>query len=127
MRRSVSLALLIVVLVAGHSSKAIAAGPAARLGDPTNHGGMITTGTPTVLISGQPAARLTDFVVCPQISNVSGVPVPHVGGTISSGLPTVLVGGLPAATVGDLVIESGAQSSISSGAPTVVIGTSGAN
>jgi len=30
--------------------------PAARMGDPTSHGGVITVGCPTVLIGGQPAA-----------------------------------------------------------------------
>ena len=34
--------------------------PAARQGDSTAHGGVITSGCPTVLIGGQPAARLGD-------------------------------------------------------------------
>ena len=33
---------------------------AARIGDPTSHGGSIVAGFPTVLIGGMPAARVTD-------------------------------------------------------------------
>ena len=38
--------------------------PAARMGDTTAHGGVITVGFPTVLIGGQPAARLGDMATC---------------------------------------------------------------
>lgn len=55
---------------------------AARIGDPTTHGGVITTGFPQVLISGQPAARLGDTATC--------VDPPD---RFDSGCPTVLVSG----------------------------------
>ncbi len=55
--------------------------PAARLGDPTAHGGSINVGCSTVIIGGQPAARVTDMAVC------TGPP-----DVILSGCPTVLIG-----------------------------------
>ena len=102
----------------------VAAQTAARVGDPTSHGGVIVPpGAPTVLIGGQPAARAGDFATCPLVGPGG---VPHVGGPISVGVPTVLIGGLPAARVGDLVLEQGPPSAIVSGAPTVVIGSGAA-
>ncbi|NJO15541.1 MAG: hypothetical protein HC877_07290 [Thioploca sp.] len=62
-------------------------------------------GQPTVLIGGQPAARVTD--------SVSG------GGTIVAGENTVLIGGQPAARQGDPTSHGG---SITSGCDTVLIG-----
>jgi uncharacterized Zn-binding protein involved in type VI secretion len=96
--------------------------PAARMGDPTSHGGSITGGCPTVLIGGQPAARVSDMHTCPdQIPAV--VPIPHVGGPISPpGSPTVLIGGLPAARVGDQAVCNGPTAAISMGCVTVIIG-----
>ena len=55
--------------------------PAARMGDMTAHGGVITLGCPTVLIGGMPAARVTDMATC------VGPP-----DTIVAGAPTVLIG-----------------------------------
>ena len=64
--------------------------PAARMGDQTAHGGVIVVGLPTVLIGGQPAARVGDMHTCPMVTGV----VPHVGGPITGpGSPTVLIGG----------------------------------
>lgn len=40
------------MIAKGSSSVVINGKPAARLGDPTVHGGVITTGAPTVLIGG---------------------------------------------------------------------------
>ncbi|HLV32716.1 MAG TPA: PAAR domain-containing protein, partial [Chitinispirillaceae bacterium] len=56
--------------------------PAARVGDMTAHGGMITgPGVPNVLIGGMPAATMGDMHVCPMVT--PGVPpVPHVGGPL---------------------------------------------
>jgi uncharacterized Zn-binding protein involved in type VI secretion len=95
--------------------------PAARIGDTTAHGGVITVGLPTVLIAGQPAARVGDMHTCPQVT--PGVPpVPHVGGPITGpGSPTVLIGGMPAARVGDTCTCTGPPDSITMGAPTVII------
>ncbi len=92
--------------------------PAARMGDPTAHGGTIVVGLPTVLIGGMPAARLGDMHVCPMVTGV----VPHVGGPISLGSATVLIGGQPAARMGDLAVCTGPPDSIMSGCPTVLIG-----
>lgn len=96
--------------------------PAARMGDSTAHGGTIVAGFPTVLIGGQPAARLTDMHACPM--QTPGVPpIPHVGGPIvGPGMPTVLIGGLPAAVMGDACVCVGPPDSIVMGCPTVMIG-----
>ncbi len=95
--------------------------PAARLGDPTAHGGVIVAGYPTVLIGGMPAARLGDMHVCPMLR--PGLPpIPHVGGPVTLGSATVLIGGQPAARMGDLAVCTGPPDSIMSGCPTVLIG-----
>ncbi len=95
--------------------------PAARMGDQTAHGGTITLGFPTVLIGGQPAARVGDMHVCPMVT--PGVPpIPHVGGPITGpGSPTVLIGGMPAARMGDMCTCTGPPDSIIKGLPTVMI------
>lgn len=95
--------------------------PAARIGDPTAHGGSIVAGCPTVLIGGQPAVRLGDMHVCP-MQTPGTPPIPHVGGPISLGSATVLIGGLPAARLGDMAVCVGPPDSIVSGCPTVLIG-----
>ncbi len=95
--------------------------PAARLGDPTAHGGAVTSGNPTVLIGGQPAATMGDLHVCPLCS-----PGPHVGGPVVVGAPTVLIGGRPAARMGDqCVCAAPAPDVIAGGCPTVLIGSAG--
>ena len=101
-------------------------GPAARVGDPTAHGGTIMPpGCPTVLIGGMPAARVTDMQVCPMVTPAPA-PVPHVGIMISGpGVPTVLIGGMPAATIGDMTTCTGPPGTIIMGCPTVLIGTGG--
>ncbi|MBC7238177.1 MAG: PAAR domain-containing protein [Chloroflexi bacterium] len=95
--------------------------PAARMGDPTAHGGVIVGGLPTVLIGGQPAARMGDMHTCPMVTPGTP-PVPHVGGPILTGSATVLIGGQPAARVGDTATCTGPPDSIVSGCPTVLIG-----
>ena len=95
--------------------------PAARMGDMTAHGGSIVMGMPTVLIAGQPAARLGDMHVCPMVT--PGLPpIPHVGGPITLGSATVLIGGQPAARMGDMATCVGPPDTIAVGAPTVLIG-----
>ncbi len=95
--------------------------PAARMGDMTAHGGSIVMGMPTVLIAGQPAARLGDMHVCPMVT--PGLPpIPHVGGPITLGSATVLIGGQPAARMGDMATCVGPPDTIALGAPTVLIG-----
>jgi uncharacterized Zn-binding protein involved in type VI secretion len=95
--------------------------PAARMGDMTSHGGLITIGSPTVLICGKPAARLGDYVSCPMVTPGTP-PIPHVGGPIISGSATVLINGMPAARMGDMVSCHGGVSSIIIGCSTVLIG-----
>jgi uncharacterized Zn-binding protein involved in type VI secretion len=95
--------------------------PAARMGDMTAHGGVITAGCSTVLIGGQPAARLGDMHTCP-LATPGTPPVPHVGGPIATGSATVLIGGQPAARAGDIAICTGPSDSIVAGCMTVLIG-----
>jgi uncharacterized Zn-binding protein involved in type VI secretion len=92
--------------------------PAARMGDLTVHGGVIIIGCPTVLIGGQPAARVGDMHTCPLVT----VLVPHVGGPVAMGSATVLIGGMPAARVGDVVTCVGPPDAVAMGCPTVLIG-----
>ena len=66
-----------------------------------------------------PAARISDFHVCPMFTG----PTPHVGGPIiGPGAPTVLIGGMPAAVVGDMITCTGPPDSIIKGSATVLIG-----
>jgi len=94
--------------------------PAARLGDlhtcPLSDGSKPHVGGPilpacctTVLIGGQPAARVGDRAQClsPAID------------TIAQGEPTVLIGGMAAARLGDKMAHGGV---ISQGCATVLIG-----
>ena len=95
--------------------------PAARIGDMTAHGGVVTLGQPTVLIGGMPAARATDMHACPMFNG----PQPHVGGPITMGSPTVLIGGMPAARMGDMATCAGPPDTIVMGCFTVLIGAAG--
>ena len=89
--------------------------PAARVGDPTAHPGVINgPGVPTVLIGGLPAATLGDLHVCG-----FPAPTPHPPTPIALGSATVLVGGKPAARVGD---TAGCGAPIVAGAANVQIG-----
>ena len=96
--------------------------PAARVGDQTAHGGVITgPGAPTVLIGGMPAARVGDMHTCPVVTPGTP-PVPHVGGPITGpGSPTVLIANMPAARVGDSATCTGPPDSIVMGCMTVMI------
>jgi uncharacterized Zn-binding protein involved in type VI secretion len=88
--------------------------PAARVGDPTNHPGVIVgPGVPTVLVGGMPAAVLGDTHAC------AFSPVPHPPNPVIAGSATVLIGGMPAARVGD---ATGCGATILIGLPTVEIG-----
>lgn len=93
--------------------------PAARIGDihtcpavtgtvPHVGGPIIGPGSPTVLIGGMPAARVSDQATC--------VGPPDV---IVAGSGTVLISGMPAARVGDTTAHGGV---IVVGSPTVIIG-----
>ncbi|MCF0184904.1 MAG: PAAR domain-containing protein [Bacteroidaceae bacterium] len=88
---------------------------AARVGDVTTHGGVITgPGVPTVLIGGMPAAVLGDLHSCP-IPPPTHVPSsPFVLGSM-----TVLIGGKPALRTTD-ICGCGAMAAV--GCPTVMIG-----
>jgi uncharacterized Zn-binding protein involved in type VI secretion len=78
-------------------------GPVPHVGGPIMPAGAIT-----VLIGGQPAARVGDMAVC--------VGPPDV---IAQGSTTVLIGGMPAARMGDSTVHGG---KIVLGLPTVLIG-----
>lgn len=92
---------------------------AARIGDmhtcpmvtgnvPHVGGPILPAGEPTVLIGGNPAARVGDMAVC------TGPP-----DSIVSGSSTVYIGGMPAARMGDSTAHGGV---IVLGLPTVIIG-----
>lgn len=98
--------------------------PAARIGDSTAHGGVVTTGFPTVLIGGKPASRITDMHTCPM---VNPGPVPHVGGPFITGAFNVLTGFMPQSRVTDKLICVGPPDVLVVGEPTVLIGTAGAS
>lgn len=86
--------------------------PAARLLDPTAHGGVVAgPGVPTVLIMGKPAAVVGDMHACAVAVHP---PAPFLKGSL-----TVLIGGRPALRMGDL---SPCGAPIAVGAPTVQIG-----
>ena len=71
---------------------------------------------------GQPAARISDFHVCPMVTPGTP-PIPHVGGPVlPPGTPTVLIGNLPAACVGDMCLCTGPPDAIVMGAITILIG-----
>ena len=90
--------------------------PAARVGDPTGHPGVIAgPGAAHVLIGGLPAAVLGDNHVC-SFPPPGG---PHPPTPIVTGSATVLIGGRPAARMGDL---AGCSAPILMGMPTVLIG-----
>ncbi|HYJ09944.1 MAG TPA: PAAR domain-containing protein [Polyangiaceae bacterium] len=74
-------------------------------------GGPISLGCMTVLIGGQPAARMGDMAIC------TGPP-----DAIALGSTIVLIGGQPAARMGDMSLHGGA---IAVGLPTVLIGDAG--
>ena len=96
--------------------------PAARVGDQTAHGGVITgPGVPLVLIGGMPACVMGDMHVCPMVTPGTP-PVPHVGANIIATCASVLIGGMPAARVGDTAICVGPPATIVAGCMTVLIG-----
>jgi len=99
--------------------------PAARLGDPTAHGGSIVgPGIPTVLVGGMPAATMGDQHLCPMCTPATP-PIPHVGGPITLGSTGVMIGKKPAARMGDMAVCIGPPSSVIMGCPTVLIGEAG--
>ncbi|MDX3189853.1 MULTISPECIES: PAAR domain-containing protein [unclassified Amycolatopsis] len=90
--------------------------PAARVGDPTGHPGVIAgPGVPTVLIGGMPAANVGTLHTCSFPPPAVHPPTPIA----PPGCPTVLIGGMPAARMGDMA-TCGAP--IVMGCPTVLIG-----
>ncbi|WP_335740036.1 MULTISPECIES: PAAR domain-containing protein [Rhodococcus] len=102
-----------------HSSRSteeVVVPPAARVGDPTGHPGVIgPPGVPTVLIAGQPAAT----VGTPHICSFPPPPPHPPSAIVGPGSATVLIGGMPAARIGDM---SACGAPIVSGALTVLIG-----
>jgi len=89
--------------------------PAARVGDPTGHPGVVTgPGVATVMICGMPAAVVGDLHTC----SFPGTP-PHPPSPFTMGSTTVMVGGRPALRLGDI---AGCGAPIVNGAPTVMIG-----
>jgi uncharacterized Zn-binding protein involved in type VI secretion len=90
--------------------------PAARVGDPTGHPGVVTgPGVATVLVVSQPAAVVGDMHSC-SMPPTAG---PHPPSPFPMGSSTVLISGRPALRLGD---TAGCGAPIVMGAPTVVIG-----
>jgi uncharacterized Zn-binding protein involved in type VI secretion len=86
----------------------------------------IEMGSPTVLIGGAPAARVSDeTMICALPTCVPGGP-----GVIAKGSATVMINNLPAARVGDLVMHGSCVAPVGAptgkilppGCPTVMIG-----
>ena len=94
---------------------------AARISDPTAHGGIVTIGFPTVIIGGMPASRIGDMHTCPMFTGL----VPHVGGPFILGSFTVIVGSMPQSKVGDMLICVGPPDTLIMGCPTVQVGMAG--
>lgn len=71
---------------------------------------------------GKPAARISDFHMCPMVT--PGVPpIPHVGGPIvGPGVATVLIANMPAAVMGDSCVCTGPPDSAILGSMGVLIG-----
>ncbi|MFI9611280.1 PAAR domain-containing protein [Streptomyces sp. NPDC052023] len=100
---------------------------AARTGDPTSHGGRVTTAPPTaarsvatVLIGGRPAAVVGSLVVCPIPPHAALGPANVIKpdpGALAKG--QVLIGGLPAARQRD---QSACGAMVVTGAMNVLIG-----
>jgi uncharacterized Zn-binding protein involved in type VI secretion len=65
---------------------------------------------------GKPAARLSDFHVCPMVTGL----VPHVGGPCISTV-SVFVVSLPSVRVGDTAICNGPPDTVITGSSTVFI------
>ena len=93
--------------------------PASRIGDnhvcpmvdpgPKPHvGGPVSSGAPTVVIGGMPAARIGDTCVCVEPPDA-----------IAKGSATVIVAGMPQARIGDSTVHGGA---LVVGMPTVIVG-----
>ncbi len=95
--------------------------PAARITDPSMHGGLISTGFPTVLIGNMPAARITDMHTCPLVT----VAVPHVGGPLIMGAFTVLTGNFPQSRQTDMMVCVGPPDAVMMGFLTVQVGMAG--
>jgi uncharacterized Zn-binding protein involved in type VI secretion len=103
--------------------------PAARVTDPTTHGGPLSPGpgSANVLIGGLPAWRATiDQHACPAVS-ISG---PDGVGMVMMGSPTVLINNMMACRMGDIVVEIpglalGPADPIIMGEMTVMIGIPG--
>lgn len=65
-----------------------------RLGDPTSHGGVVASASPTASAIGKAIARVGDQVVCPRTG--------HALAVIVEGDPNWLVDGRPVALEGHL-------------------------
>jgi len=70
------------------------AGPIAKMGDVTSHGGIIVSGAMKTMLEGAPIARMGDLHACP----IPG----HAVNPIITGSPNTLVEGAPVAHLGDM-------------------------
>jgi uncharacterized Zn-binding protein involved in type VI secretion len=84
----------------------------ARIGDVTDHGGVIVTGAGKTIVEGVPTARIGDLHVCP----IPG----HGTNPIVTGAGKMVVEGAPTARIGDM---TACGATIVSGAARLIIGT----
>lgn len=96
--------------------------PAARILDRTVHGGVVTTGTPRVMIGNKPAARIGDMHTCPMFTG----PVPHVGGPLIFGALNVYSAGPPQSRTMDMCICVGPPDLVALGHIKTHVGMMGA-
>jgi uncharacterized Zn-binding protein involved in type VI secretion len=86
---------------------------AARVGDQTNHGGVVSgPGVPNVFIGGKPASVAGDTHIC-------AIPQPHPPSVFARGSGSVYISGRPVLRQGDV---AGCGGEIVSGAFQVLIG-----
>lgn len=69
------------------------------VGDPTDHGGVVISGSSAHKVNGKPIARLGDKVDCP--AKYPGGK-PHGVNAIVEGEPAMLIGGIPVALEGHM-------------------------
>jgi uncharacterized Zn-binding protein involved in type VI secretion len=68
----------------------------------------------------KPATFMGAMHVCPMVTMVGIVPVPHVGGPVMGTAATVLVAGPPAVNIGDMGICVGPPDSVALASVTVM-------
>lgn len=99
--------------------------PAARLGDLTNHGGAIISGSSNVFFNGTPAANALSAHSCPMVTPGTP-PIPHIGMlAVPMGATTVFINKVPAIVMGDMFLCVGPPATVMLGSVNIFIGNNG--